>query len=91
VLAGTDYRYPSFLALLADSCDMGNLYLLAKRFAEAVFCCGGDAAQRRRRSFALARYREPVMQVFKGLIVTALLIGSLLLGILVASATAAGI
>ena len=51
---------------------------------------GGDAARRRPHSFALAQYREPVMQVLKSLIVAALLIGSLLLGMLVASATAAG-
>jgi hypothetical protein len=36
----------------------------------------------------LAQYRERVMQVFKSLIVAALLIGSLLLGLLVASAIA---
>ena len=64
-----------------------DLYLLAKRYAEAVFR-GGDAARRRRHACTLALQKEPVMQILKSLFVAALLIGSLLLGMLVAAANA---
>jgi choloylglycine hydrolase len=67
---------------------IGDLYLHARRCAEAVFFV---AAMLPGGCGTLAPWpgiKEPVMQILKSLAVTALLIGSLLLGLLVAAANA---
>jgi hypothetical protein len=52
------------------------------------FCGWRRVAQRPRHPCVLAQYKEPVMQLLHSLFVAALLIGSLLLGMLVATAMA---